>query len=172
MQAVPVQAAEQRITQCLSLDLVTTINLVWWQPAQPGSEPRPQRAPVSAHPGRADLDNVALIAVVRTRCGAANPKNDATLLASPRKPEGLFALQLRTLDSGGPGEAELLAGRAGLLPAVPGATRLILVSNIGARVARLARLRYDNAGTGKITGLGFYIDQKNRWCGTVTTVAP
>ena len=143
------QAAEQRYA-VLSL-IGDTINLVWWQPPTGSNLDHNERQSVPTPDG--SLDNVALLAV-DDALRRANPRTNATLLAS-RDPK-LFALQSQMLDSGA-SAGELLAAVRGLLQQSQ-ATRLILVSKHRSD-ARLP-MRFDYAGTGKLTGLGFYIDQQ------------
>jgi hypothetical protein len=143
------QATEQRYA-VLSL-IGDSINLVWWQPPTGSNLDHNERQSVPTPDG--SLDNVALLAV-DDALRRANPKANPTLLAS-RDPK-LFALQLKTLDSGA-SAGELLAAVRVLLQQSQ-ATRLILVSKHRGE-ARLP-MRYDYAGSGKLTGLGFYIDQQ------------
>ena len=148
--AVPAaRAADQRYA-VLSL-IGDTINLVWWQPSTGSNIDRNERQDVPTADGA--LDNVALLAV-DDALRRANPKTEATLLAS-RDPT-LFALQAKLLDRGSD-TGELLAAVQGLLRQSQ-ATRLILVSKHRGD-ARLP-MRFEYAGTGKLTGLGFYIDRR------------
>lgn len=142
------QAADQRYA-VLSL-IGDTINLVWWQPPTGSHIDHNERQSVPTPDG--SLDNVALLAVDDT-LRSANPSVKATLLAS--RNAKLFALQSQMLDRGADA-GELLAAVQGLLQQSQ-ATRLILV--LKNRSDAHLPLRFDYAGSGKLTGLGFYVDR-------------
>ena len=148
--AIPAARAADHRYAVLSL-VGDTINLVWWQPTTGSNIDHNERQDVPTADGA--LDDVALLAVDDAQ-RRAKPQTHATLLAS-RDPK-LFALQAKLLDGGGD-TGELLAAVQGLLRESQ-ATRLILVTKHRGD-ARLP-MRFEYAGSGKLTGLGFYIDKR------------
>jgi len=147
--AIPATAADQRYA-VLSL-IGDKVSLVWWRQATGSNIDRNERQAVAIKDGA--LDKMALLAV-DDALRRAHPKATPTLLAV-RDPK-LYALQEQMLERG-TDAGELLGAVTGLLGQSQ-ATRLILVSKYRAD-ARLP-IRGKFVGVGKLTGLGFYVDEE------------
>lgn len=149
--AVPASAADHRYA-VLSLvgDQVATVS---WRPSVGSNIDRNERYVVNFKDGA--LDKMVLLAV-DDAMRRARPAAAATLLAA-RDPQW-YRLQDRMLEQGGEAD-ELLTALRGLL-AQTQADRLILVTKHRAD-ARFA-LQDMTVGTGKISGVGFYLDEEMR----------
>jgi hypothetical protein len=143
------QAADQRYA-VLSL-IGDKVSLVWWRQATGSNIDRNERGAIVFKDGA--LDKIALLAV-DDALRHANPNTTPTLLAA-RDPK-LYALQAQMLDQGA-NSSDLFNVVKGLL-AQTQATRLILVSKHRGE-ARLPILD-KFVGVGKLTGLGFYVDEE------------
>jgi len=127
------------------------MTVVWFHQATASNLDRNERQDVPTND--ATLDNTALLAA-DDALKRLQPGAQSTLLAS-RDP-ALYQLQDRALDGGGD-TAEMLANVKSLLQQSK-ATRLILVTKHRAEARLQSKTAY--LGTGRLTGLGFYVDQE------------